>query len=63
MKDAHEPHLSKMERLNNKISESVKQVKSKIFDGDEKLQKVLYPKPCLLFIGAWIESWHPFVWL
>ena len=40
MKDAHEPHLSKMERLNHKINESIKHVKSKIYGGDEKLQKV-----------------------
>lgn len=40
MKDAHEPHLSKMERLNNKLNESIKQVKTKISEEDEKLQKV-----------------------
>ena len=36
MKDAHEPHLSKMERLNKKINESIKEGKAT----DEKLQKV-----------------------
>ena len=40
IKDAHEPHLTKMEWLSSKLSESVKEVKKKIDEGDEKLQKV-----------------------
>lgn len=40
MRDAHEPHLSKMGRLKDKINDSVKHVKSKISEGDERAQKV-----------------------
>jgi ElaB/YqjD/DUF883 family membrane-anchored ribosome-binding protein len=45
MKDAHEPHLSKMERLKSKMSESIEQVRSKIYEGDEKVQKVRINRP------------------
>ena len=48
MKDAHEPYLSKMEKLNCKINESIKQVKSAIKDGDDNLQKVIIIALCLM---------------